>query len=438
MRRLMWLVAFGACLPSTALVPANAAALEERAAMAPLPTFADSALHLDQVVRSVLARNPSLAAASAAWAEARARTRQSGALTDPMLDVMVAPRSLGASRVGPGYRVGVSQLFPLFGQRGLQRRIAEAEARGSGWDFRAAQLDLIHETRLAFIDYWRIGRAITVNRELLQLLPEFRRVSLAKYSAGLVGQQEPLQVDAEIAMLDHEAVVLERERRVAVAILNVLMHEPAGAYLAPPPRDLPVPDTTLVHADLGPRARALRPELRAADVRVEARRSELALARRQQSPEMAFGVAYDRFWSEPELRTTVGITMNLPVYPGRRSASRAEARARLAASESRSQVVRDSVELQVETSAARLHEQAHDVQIARERLLPLRERTLRAARASYEANRTDFLTVLNSLRDFLRARLEADESMAMLLEARADLDRALGEIPAQLSQEFEP
>ena len=130
--------------------------------------------------------------------------------------------------------------------------------------------------------------------------------------------------------------------------------------------------------------------------------------------------------------------MNLPLNLARLSSAKAEAEARLTGSVAHSQAVSDSIELQVEIAAARLHEQAHDVQIAHTRMLPLAERTLRAARASYEANRTDFLTVLNSLRDFLQARLEADESASMLYQAGADLDRALGVLPQPLKGEVTP
>jgi len=395
-------------------------------------------LDLEHVLRRVLERNPTLAAAKATWSAARARARQAGALEDPTLDVMGAPRSFGSSSVASAYRVGVTQAFPLFGQRGPRRRMAEAEAREVAWDLRAVRLDLVHSARMAFLDYWRIGRAIAANRELLGLLPELRRVSLARYSAGLVGQQEPLQVEVELAMLDHEAVIFERERRAAVATLNVLMHESPEAWLAPAPEDLPLPDTSFVHQDLAPRARALRPEMRAIDARVEASRAGLDLATAERLPQTTLGVAYDRFWTEPELRTTVALSMNLPIGFGRLAAAREEARARLVVGEQLREAVSDSIELQVAVAAARLHEQAHDVQIARERLLPLAERTLRASRASYVANRTDFLTVLNSLRDFRRARLEADESLAMLLAARADLDRALGDLPSALEEETRP
>lgn len=430
----------GLCALGTTVERAGAEALvDSQATSVQVAARSDSVtLGLADVIRRTLERNPTIAAARSAWSEARARAQQVGAFEDPMLDVMVAPRSIGSGRVDPAYRFGLTQTLPLSGQRGLRRRVADAEARSAGWDLRSVQLDLVHDARVVYVDYWRITRAIALNNELLELLPEFRRVTLAKYSAGLVGQQDPLQVDAEVAMLDHEAVILERQRRVTAATLNVLMHEPASDWLPPPPDDLSLPDTSIVHADLAPRARALRPEMRAADARVEASRAGLILARRQWLRETSFGVAYDRFWSEPELRTTLGVTMSLPLNLGRLSAAQAGARARLEMNEAQQEVVRDSIELQIEIAAARLHEQAHDVEIAHERMLPLAERTLRAARASYEANRADFLVVLNSLRDFLRARLEADQSLAMLHEARADLDRALGEIPSALKSEVAP
>src|SRR5205823_7442120 len=114
-----------------------------------------------------------------AWSEARFHAQQAGALDDPMVDLMGAPRSFGSANVATAYRVGVTQAFPVFGQRGLRRRTAEAEARGMAWDLRSAQLDLVREARMAFLDYWRIGRAIALNDELLALLPEIRRVTLA-------------------------------------------------------------------------------------------------------------------------------------------------------------------------------------------------------------------------------------------------------------------
>src|SRR5439155_18800833 len=101
----------------------------------------DSTLSLAWVERIAVARNPSLSAMREAWREAGARADQAGALEDPMLDGMLAPGSLGSSSVDPAYRVGITQQFPLFGQRGLRRRAARAEGEVAVYDFETARLD---------------------------------------------------------------------------------------------------------------------------------------------------------------------------------------------------------------------------------------------------------------------------------------------------------
>jgi len=420
---------------STASVPAPA--MPDSAAMRGLEIAPNDTLglQLDDVLRRTAKRNPSIAAARAAWQEAQARASQAGALENPTVDLMAAPRSFGSSDVDPAYRVALTQPFPIFGQRGLRGNAATSEGRALEYDLHAVQLDLLRDARMAYFDYWRIARAIDLTQEILPLMEEFRRATLAKYGAGIVGQQDPLQADAEIAMLDHQLVMLQREREITAARLNVLMHDPPEHDLPAPPRDLPIPDTSFVHADLAPRARALRPELRAADAIVEASKANLSLAERDRWPTTSFGFAYDRFWSEPDLRPSVGISLSLPINFGRLSDERDEARARLAGNEARRDIVADSVALQVEVAAARLHEQAHDLSISRDRLVPLAERTVRAARAGYESNRSDFTTLISSVRDLFRAHLEADASFALLLQARADLDRALGESPPFLAEE---
>src|SRR5258705_8357882 len=221
--------------------------------------LSDSAsLDLDRVLRRVLERNPTIAAARAAWSEAKARADQGGALEDPMLDVMGAPGSFGSSDVGAAYRIGITQPIPLFGQRGLRRRVGAADSRAAAWDLRTAQLDLVHEARLRYVDYWRILRAVALNRDLLGILPELRRVSLAKYAAGLAGQQDPLQIDAELALLDHEAAILEQQRLVGVPTLYVLMREPPENSLSPAPGSLAPPETDLGHADPAPQDLSVR------------------------------------------------------------------------------------------------------------------------------------------------------------------------------------
>lgn len=376
--------------------------------------------------RLVFERNPVIARSRAEAEEAQARARQAGALEDPMLDVMVAPRSLASDVVDPGYRVGLMQPLPLFGQRGLRRRAADAEANVAAQAQATTRLDLLRQMREAYLEYFRTVTGIRINRAVSDLMNSFRRVALTRYSAGLVNQQDALKAEVEIGMLDHDRVILERRRRVAAARLNALLHRSAGSPL-PPPAILPEPRFVAIEAEaLHSAARSLRPELAAARARVQMRRAQLALAKRGRLPSTSFGVAYDRFWMEPELRPTVSVSMNLPLLFGRLAASEAEAGAALRAAEAEVAAMEDDVAREVEEAVAGLEETHHELGIVRDVLIPASERTLDATRAAYEGGRSDFLALIESARDYARVRLMLEETIAMAEERRAILERAVG------------
>ena len=385
----------------------------------------DSALTLSWVEHAVLERNPTLQAARAAWQESQARAEQAGALEDPMLDGMLAPQSLGSSTVDPAYRIGITQQFPLFGQRGLRRRAARAEGEVAAHDLETARLDLLRDAREAYFDYYRVCRGQETNRELVELMSESRRVALAKYSSGTVGQTDPLQAETELAMLEHDSVVLAQQRRMILARLRALLHLPQTTALPEPPRDLPTPEAPDTGEWLSARMQPKWPELAAADASVKARQASLTLTHRERLPSLGFGFAYDRFWSETDLRASVSTSLNLPLNFGRLAAREREARAALSKVEAERLAIRDRIELRIEEASASLGLYLHDIEVMRGAVVPASEHALKAIRAAYEANRSDFLTLLSATRDLAKAKLELYEAQVMASQAQAELQRAL-------------
>ena len=385
----------------------------------------DSTLSLAWVEHAALARNPSLSAMREAWREASARADVAGALEDPMLDGMLAARSLSSRTVDPAFRIGITQQLPLFGQRGLRRRAARAEGEVAAFDFEAAGLDLLRDVREVYFDYYRVCRSQETNRELVGLMRESRRIALAKYSAGAVGQTDPLQAETELAMLEHESVVLGQQRRMILARMRAFLHLPQSTPLPEPPRELPSPEAPDTGQWLSARMQPKWPELAAAEARVKARHASLSLAHRERLPGLGLGLAYDRFWSEADLRTSVGVSLNLPLNFGRLAAHEREAQAGLFKAEAERFAVRDRIEQRIEEASASLGLYLHDVEIMRGAVVPASERSLKAIRAAYEANRSDFLTLLNAARDLAKAKLELYDAQVMANQAQAELQRAL-------------
>ena len=144
---------------------------------------------------------------------------------------------------------------------------------------------------------------------------------------------------------------------------------------------------------------------------------------------------YDRFMNEREWRPQIGLSLNLPIQLGRIGASVRAARAGLEQMDHRRNAAEVQVAFEVESALAQVQETEHEVHIMEEEVLPATERAIRAIRAGYENNRSDFLTLLNAERDLARARLELYAAKVGHLQALADMDRAVGVAPPEASKE---
>ena len=384
-------------------------------------------LDLALLDRAVLERNPSLAAMRSAWRASEARADQAGALDDPMIEASTAPQSWNSDMVDPAYMVMVRQRFPLFGQRGLRGRAAREMARSAGEEYQTERLDLLREARDAFAEYYKNARAREVNRQLMDLVGQFRRIAMTKYEAGTANLSDVLQADVELAMLDHQRVSLEKDRKVLVARLNTLLRRDPLASLPEAAADLPAPLAPMPPDSALALARAQRPELRGVQAEQRARAAEVSLAGRGRYPEFEIQGRYDRFMQEREWRPQVGVGLSLPLQLGRIGASVREARAMLAETESKRVATQNRIEYEVAAAASRVEEVHHEVEIVEGRVVPATEQSLEASRAGYESNRADFLTLLNAERDLARARLSLYEVRVEYFLALADLMRAVGQ-----------
>ncbi|HTK69375.1 MAG TPA: TolC family protein, partial [Candidatus Eisenbacteria bacterium] len=256
------------------------------------------------------------------------------------------------------------------------------------------------------------------------LLQRFRSIAVEKYAAGTAGQQDALQADVELAMLDHESVVLARDRRIARAKLNAMLHRGPAEEL-PEPLDS-IPDAMEgEELAVGPDVSAMRPDVRRAVAERDARAAELSLAEKQRVPDLNLVARYDAMWAEHEMRPTVGAELSLPFLFGRVGASEREARAGLERREQERLATVDRARLEIEEALARVQETRHEIHVIESRVLPATERALASIRTAYESNRTDFNALLNAERDLARARLDGQRARVAYRLALADYERAV-------------
>jgi outer membrane protein, heavy metal efflux system len=384
-----------------------------------------------EVIRQILARNPTVRAARDAWRASLARYPQVTALADPSFSYDLRPRSIGSNAVHTANDFGVSQAIPFPGKLALRGASAVAEAESAQGDVETQRVALAALASRLFDEYWLAERVIEINARHVELLDDAQRVALSRYAAGTGTQQDVLAAETEQGMLAHRERELAAGKQILVERLNTLLHRDPTLPLPPPPRELDtVPTPELDLRALIARALEHRPELHALAARVRARESEVALARREFLPDFTVRGGYQTTWQDEALQPVVGVELNVPLQLGRRRAALDEAGARLSREQSLLRRLEDRVRLEVASAVERLCESQHQLEISQQRRLPPARDRVIGARAGFASGRATFLEFVDAERSLLAAEQSDYEVRADLSVRHAALGRALGEIPA--------
>ncbi|HEX3850934.1 MAG TPA: TolC family protein [Polyangiaceae bacterium] len=412
-----------------------------------LPAQSDAALGLAAgvldrraYVRAVLEQNPTIESARQGWRAALSRVSQSGAFEDPMIDLGIAPLSIGSSKAPLGYELSISQKLPWFGKRGLEASASAAEADASKNDYEAIRRELALSAVVLYDQYFIAARSIEINAHHVELMRAMRDGATAQFQAGRGAAQDPLQAEAELAHMEHDTAILASQRDITVAQMNELLHRAPELALPPPPSELPMPtipslaETEHLETD----AVAHRSEITAARQRAQGAQARADRADREYYPDVTVSTSYNSMWDMPEHRWMVGLGFNLPIQTGRRAGAADEALAMRAQFESDASRMTDAARTQVFVALKRLQESEHIIGLFEKRLLPVARDQIDAARAGFTTSQNPFMAVVEAEKNLRSVELDYQMARAQCDRHRAELDRALGRIPGLDAREDEP
>ena len=381
----------------------------------------DGALDRAAVVTAVLARNPDLDAARATWRAAVAAFPSAVALDDPVASYALAPFSIG-SDAPFGQRVEVRQKLPWPGKRELRGDAALADAEAARADLEALRLDLAEAAVQAFADNYIAARALQINQHHRELLERIERSALAQYTTGRGSQQDSLEARAHTIELDRERLMLEKQRRIAVATLNRLLHRKADAELPPPPSRLVVVPRAAEPAREHPRQVA-------AAARSRARQASIDQADRRFYPDFEVMASYDSMWDISEHRWMIGVGIEIPLQRGTRRADLERARAEQAKAAAELASVTDMLDEGRERARREIDESTEVLALYEQRLLPTTRERVDAALAGFTSGQNPFSTVVMAEHELRDVELSIERTRAELDRQLAALDRLEGRIP---------
>lgn len=395
-------------------------------------------LHLDQVITDVLQHNDRAAAARYMEQSAKSKIGPAGAWDDPMvmLGIDNVPTSFDFTMDPMTMKmVGLSQNIPYAGQKGLQKKAAQADAEAAGADRREVQLDLITAAKTAYFDLFYRRRTLDDLTHQHDLLDQVVQSVRAKLTTNQANQEDVVAAQADLWRLESEILSAQQEVDAAWSNLRSLRGRDTGdsiPSLATPPiaesPDSVGPWLAAARAHYPPLQRLQRQSISYGFSAAAAQRMRLPMLNLQAKYGMRtgsdMGVPRDNMLS-------LQATFSLPIFSGRQQGQMA-----LSMQSMQKSVDAEAMQLWRETEAnlrtlhRRVRRLTESLDLYRDRIIPAAQEAYASALAGYNSSRTSFVSLLTYAVSIYRDRITANQIANELARAMAEAERYTTDVDA--------
>jgi NodT family efflux transporter outer membrane factor (OMF) lipoprotein len=399
---------------------------------------------IDALEKQLIAGNPTLAAALANYAQAKALNDQARAGLFPSIGlnagVARARESANAPLIGPttpryyddnNLGGSVSYEVDLWGQIRNQVAVAKANAQASEADLENARLSLLAQLVDDYVQLRSLDRENAILGDTVKNYDHALRLTEQRHGAGIAAGLDVSQAQTQLDSARAQAAQILAQRAVIEHAIAALIGVSASTFSIQPA----VVDIKLPHIPVGVPTTLLerRPDIAGAQRRMIAANANIGVARAAYFPSLTLNGqggfesnAFSNWLTAPSSYWAIGPNALLSLFDGGlRRAQVAQARAEFdeSAANYRSTVI--TAFKQVEDSLADLN---HFNDAAREEKAAVdsAQRTLDLSLVLYKEGAIDYLTVVTSQTELLQAQLQALTLETLQLRASVDLVRALG------------
>jgi NodT family efflux transporter outer membrane factor (OMF) lipoprotein len=399
---------------------------------------------LDGLEKRLIDGNPTLAAALANYAQAKAVSDQARAGLFPTValngSVQRTRESVNApliTRQTPRYyddnilSGSVSYELDLWGQ--IRNEVAEGEANAaaSAADLENARLSLIAQLVDDYIQLRNLDHESDILDQTVQAYSRALGLTEQRHNAGIAPGLDVSQAQTQLDAAQSQAAQTLAQRALMEHAIAALLGVSASTFTIKPQ----IVDIALPQIPSGVPATLLqrRPDIAAAQRRMIAANANIGVARAAYFPTLTLGgqggyqsTAFSNWLTAPSSFWAIGPNAVLSVFDGglhRAQVAQARAQFDSSAANYRSTVI--SAFQQVEDDLATLNHY-HDAAAQEKAAVDAAQRTLDFSMVLYKQGATDYLTVVTSQTALLQNQLQALELDTQQLRASVDLVRALG------------
>jgi NodT family efflux transporter outer membrane factor (OMF) lipoprotein len=399
---------------------------------------------LDELQKRLIAGNPTLAAALANYAQAKALSDQARAGLFPTLSLGAGASrdrdSLNAPLRGPttptdyndnSVAGSVGYELDLWGRIRNEVAAGEANAAASAADLENARLSLIAQLVGDYVQLRSLDRDSAILGEAVNAYSRALSLTEQRHDAGIAPGLDVSQAQTQLNDARSQAAQTLAQRALIEHAIAALLGVSASTFSIKP--EIVIIKLPEIPSGVPATLLQRRPDIAAAQRRMIATNANIGVARAAYFPTLTLGAqggfesnAVSNWLSAPSAFWAIGPSALLSVFDGGlRRAQVAQTRAEFDASAANYRSVVVSAFQQVEDSLATLNHY-HDAAVDEKAAVDAAQRTLTLSMALYTQGATDYLTVVISQTALLQAQLEALNLDTVQLRASVDLIRALG------------
>jgi len=399
---------------------------------------------IGELEQRLIAGNPTLAAAVANYAQAKALSDQARAGLFPAIDanaaVSRARESQHAPLIGPTTPryyddnvVGgsVSYELDLWGQIRNEVAAGKATAAATAADLENARLSLLAQLVDDYIQLRGMDRESAILNDTVAAYARALSVTQQRYGAGISAGLDVAEAETQLDAARSQVSQVLAQRAVMEHAIAALLGVSASTFSIDPA--IVVIKLPEIPTGIPTNLLQRRPDIAGAERRMIAANANIGVARAAYYPSLTLGLqggfqstTFSNWLSAPSSFWAIGPNTLLSVFDGGlRRAQVAQARAQFdaAAANYRGTVV--TAFQQVEDSLANLNHY-YDAAQQEKAAVGAAQRTLDLSMLLYRQGAADYLTVVTSQTALLQAQLQALNLDTLQLRSSVDLIRALG------------
>ena len=399
---------------------------------------------IGDLAKQLLAGNPTLAAAFANYAQAKALSDQARAGLFPNVGLSAAASRNRQSKHAPligattaryydNNTLGgsISYELDLWGQIRNQVAAGEANAQASAADLENARLSLLAQLVDDYVQLRSLDRENAILDDTVTAFDRALKITEQRHGAGIAPGLDVAQAETQLAAARAQADQILAQRALMEHAIAALLGISASNFsIEPAIVDIKLPQ---VPAGVPTTLLERRPDIAGAQRRMIAANANIGVARAAYFPSLTLNgtggfqsTSVSNWLSAPSSFWAIGPNVLLSLFDGGlRRARVAQARAEFDASAADYRGVVVAAFQQVEDDLASLNHY-YDAAQQEKAAVDAAQRTLDLSLALYKQGAADYLTVVTSQTALLQAQLQALNLDTLQLRASVDLVRALG------------